>query len=142
MFSDDGRRGYYSLIDTGVSSFAVAWTGRVYALKTNGVFLASDVGYAPYYWLIDSSVSSFGIASDGNVGYVNYSGILYQVDPIGQRSQVSFDSFDLLSVAPNGTIFVHDKYYPLAYKYTPGAGWSYVPVNATITDFGSAPPNW
>jgi hypothetical protein len=60
-------RGGGSLIDTGVSGFAVAASGRVYALKSNGLLMASDVGYAPYFWTIDTGVSSFSLAPSGRV---------------------------------------------------------------------------
>jgi ABC-type lipoprotein export system ATPase subunit len=49
----------YSSIDTGVREFAVASSGRVYALKSNGDFMFSDDGRAPNYSLIDHGVRTF-----------------------------------------------------------------------------------
>jgi hypothetical protein len=60
-----GGGGSTILVNTGVSSFQVAPTGRVYALKSNGAFTFSDDGRN--YSRIDSGIKAFAITTAGRV---------------------------------------------------------------------------
>jgi hypothetical protein len=56
-----------TLIDSGVRSYDVASTGRVYALQNNGVFLGSNDGLPGDFQKLDTSVKQFLLSSTGQV---------------------------------------------------------------------------
>jgi hypothetical protein len=107
VLDTDGEfRASGSLVDGGVSSFEIAPSGRVYALMTSGLFMASDVGYNPDFWSIDSGVASFALAPSGRVYALKSNGLLMGSDDGLPGHYCSIDSgVKEVAVSPSGRVY-------------------------------------
>jgi hypothetical protein len=67
---------HQTLIDSGVRLFALASSGRLYVLQTNGILLGSSGGLPGQFQQLSTGAKQFALASSGSVYVVQSSGAL------------------------------------------------------------------